>query len=375
MKKIISLTINNFKNDNRVYRMAAALQEWGNEVCVVGILKGDVLEHENFKGVNVHRVRLKSMSLPDNNKFFGIIKYIELFFKIIFTYRKKDIWHCNDFDAYLIGALAKLTRPRLKLIYDCHEYESERNGMSKPFRLFVKIFERLFIPLAAEVITVGPSIKKEYERLYGLKNVHLVRNTPYLMPDAKHNRFREHFGINADQKIFLYQGILTYGRGLEILLETFALRATENAVVVVMGHGVLLEKVKEYAERYPLIYFHPSVPYEQIFEYTSSADVGMNTVQNTSLSYYYCYPNKLFEYIQSQLPILTNDLPDCSALVKEYGIGHVIKDFSVKGFNEAIDEMLTLDWTQFENAIKKIKPHLHWEEEVKKMREVYQSHL
>ncbi len=375
MKKIISLTINNFKNDNRVYRMAAALQEWGNEVCVVGILKGDVLEHENFKGVTVHRVRLKSMTLPDNNKFFGIIKYIELFFKIIFTYRKKDIWHCNDFDAYLIGALAKLTRPRLKLIYDCHEYESERNGMSKPFRLFVKIFERLFIPLAAEVITVGPSIKKEYERLYGLKNVHLVRNTPYLMPDAKHDRFREYFPIGQHQKIFLYQGILTFGRGLEVLLETFANRKKDDAVVVIMGHGVLLNKVKEYADQYPLIFFHPSVPYEKIFEYTSSADVGMNTVQNTSLSYYYCYPNKLFEYIQAQLPILTNDLPDCTALVKENGIGQVIQDFSVQGFSAAIDEMMLLDWDQFREAIKKIKPNLHWEEEVKRMHSVYLPHL
>ena len=91
MKKIISLTINNFKNDNRVYRMAYALQEWGNEVKVVGLLKGDVEEFENFEGIQVHRVRLSTMRLPDNNKFFGIIKYMELFFKIIF----KTKINCN----------------------------------------------------------------------------------------------------------------------------------------------------------------------------------------------------------------------------------------------------------------------------------------
>jgi glycosyltransferase involved in cell wall biosynthesis len=375
MKKIISLTINNFKNDNRVYRMAYALQEWGNEVKVVGLLKGDVEEFENFKGIQVHRVRLSTMRLPDNNKFFGIIKYMELFFKIIFKYRTQDIWHCNDFDAFLIGALAKITRPKLKLIYDCHEYESERNGMSKPFRMFVKIFERLFIPLAAEVITVGPSIKKEYERLYGLKNVHLVRNTPHLMPEIKFDRFREHFGIPADKTIFLYQGILTHGRGLDILMETFAQRKEDNAVVVVMGHGILLNMVKEYAEKYPLIYFHPSVPYEKIYEYTSSADVGLNTVQNTSLSYYYCFPNKLFEYIQAQLPILTNDLPDCAALVKENQIGHVIKDYSISGFQTAIDEMLQLPLEDFQKGLKMLKPVLHWEEEVKHMHTVYTPHL
>jgi glycosyltransferase involved in cell wall biosynthesis len=375
MKKIISLTINNFKNDNRVYRMAYALQEWGNEVSVVGLLKGDVQEHENFKGIAVHRMKLRSMSLPDNNKIFGIIKYIELFFKIIFQYRKKDIWHCNDFEAFLIGALAKITRPRLVLIYDCHEYERERNGMPKILRLFVKVFERLLIPLAAEVITVGPSIKKEYERLYGLKNVHLVRNTPHLMPDEKHNRFRETFAIREDQKIFLYQGILTHGRGLDILLETFAQRQTDDAVVVIMGHGILLEKVKQYAEKYPLIFFHPSVPYEQIYQYTSSADVGLNTVQNTSLSYYYCFPNKLFEYIQAQLPILTNDLPDCTALVTQHHIGHVIQEYSVVGFQKAVDQMLSMDLQQFKQSLQKIKPELHWDKEVNEMKKVYAAYL
>ncbi len=375
MKNIISLTINNFKNDNRVYRMAFALQEWGNKVKVVGLLKGDVLEHENFKGIEVHRIKCISMSLPDNSKIFGMIKYIELFFKIIFQYRKKDIWHCNDFEAFFIGALAKMTRPRLILIYDCHEYERERNGMPKILRLFVKIFERLLIPLAAEVITVGPSIKREYERLYRLKNVHLVRNTPHLMPEETHNRFRETFSIREDQRIFLYQGILTHGRGLDILLETFAQRKSDDAVVVIMGHGLLLDKVKQYAEQYPLIFFHQSVPYEQIYQYTSSADVGLNTVQNTSLSYYYCFPNKLFEYIQAQLPILTNDLPDCTELVTSHHIGHVIQTYSIAGFQAAIDEMMTMNLETFKTALKQIKPQLNWEVEVEAMNTLYAPYL
>ena len=101
----------------------------------------------------------------------------------------------------------------------------------------------------------------------------------------------------------------------------------------------------------------------------------MNTVQNTSLSYYYCFPNKLFEYIQAQLPILTNDLPDCAALVKENQIGHVIKDYSISGFQTAIDEMLQLPLEDFQKGLKMLKPVLHWEEEVKHMHAVYAPHL
>ena len=51
--------------------------------------------------------------------------------KIAFGYRRFEAWHCNDAEAFVIGLLAKLTRPSLRLIYDCHEFESERNGKGR----------------------------------------------------------------------------------------------------------------------------------------------------------------------------------------------------------------------------------------------------
>jgi glycosyltransferase involved in cell wall biosynthesis len=256
-------------------------------------------------------------------------------------------------------------------VYDCHEYERERQGMPKLVKLFVKTFEGVLIPLASQVITVGPSIKKEYERLYGLKNVHLVRNTPHLMPVVKHNKFREVFPIRDDQKIFLYQGMLTPGRGIEIMLETFKLREKQDAVLVIMGHGKMKDLVEQSVAGQDKLFYHPSVPYEMIHTYTSSADVGLNTVQNTSLSYYYCLPNKLFEYIQCGLPILTNALPDCMALVQQEHIGHVIQTYTTAGFNQAIDEMLEQDWREYHQNLARIKPMYQWDVEIEALKNVY----
>ena len=54
--KVISLLVTNFKNDNRVHRMAKSLSQNGFPTTVVAWKKGDVLERENYKGVEVERV-------------------------------------------------------------------------------------------------------------------------------------------------------------------------------------------------------------------------------------------------------------------------------------------------------------------------------
>ncbi|MEN9347071.1 MAG: hypothetical protein RLZZ77_582 [Bacteroidota bacterium] len=373
--KVISLVLNNFKNDNRVYRIAKSLQDKGHEVSVVALKKGEVSEREVFQGLPVHRIVLKSSSLPNNNKLFGAIKYLEFFLKVIFTYRKVDVWHCNDFEAFLVGALAKMTRPKLKLVYDAHEYERERLGQSKWVSKFVALGERLFIRWTEIVITVGPSIKKEYERLYAISNVFLVRNTPHARPKEKHDVFRQKLGLRVDQKIFLYQGVINSGRGIEVLVEAFEKRTSDNAVLVVMGYGTKAQLVMDAAQKSKIIYYHPAVPYEEIITYSSSADVGLNTPQNHCLSYYYCLPNKLFEYIQAGIPILSNNLPDCRALIESYGIGEVIDPYTADGVNAAVDMMLSADFTAYHRGLDKAASELHWDKEVEALYAAYQSVL
>jgi glycosyltransferase involved in cell wall biosynthesis len=372
-KRIVSLVINNFKNDNRVHRMALSLSERGHTVRVVGLCKGDVAMREIANGVDVHRIRVRSLALPDHNKFFGAIKYTEYFIRVILLYRKWDIWHCNDFEAFLLGLMAKLTRPRLILVYDCHEYEAERYSLGKWMRKFVSWGERNFIRYAAMVITVGPSIMREYERLYGTLNIHLVRNTPHLKPIQSSQVLRQHFGIRPDQKIFLYQGMISGGRGIEVLLEAFSRMPDDRCVLVVMGYGALEELVRKHAESSAVIFFHPAVPYGEINRYSGSADVGLNTPQNHCLSYYYCLPNKLFEYIQSGIPVLTNNLPDCRSLVEGEQIGEVIEEFTPAGVAQAVSRMAQADLTTYRSNLLRAREKYHWDEEVKAMHAAYST--
>jgi len=359
--KIISLLVTNFKNDNRVYRMAKSLSMSGFPTTVVAWKKGDVLAYENFNGVEVERIWVKSDCWKRPNIFVGAFQYFEFAFRVIRKYRKVDAWHCNDYEAFVIGVLAKISRPKLKLIYDCHELESHRNGKGAFMRFAVRSIEKLFISWAELVITVSPSIQEFYKKNYSLSFVALVRNLPNEMQVAHSNTLREKLGLENSQRIFLYQGMLGKGRGIEVLLNAFEARPTADAVIVFMGFGALKEMIESYALSNENIFFVPAVSYAEIPLYTGSADVGVNSVEPTCLSYKYSLPNKLFEYIQSEIPVLTNPLPDCVALVNEYKVGKVIPTWNAESINEAVNDLLKEDLSVYLPHLKSAKKVLNWE--------------
>jgi glycosyltransferase involved in cell wall biosynthesis len=266
-----------------------------------------------------------------------------------------------------------MTRSDLKLIYDCHELESHRNGKGAFTRFAIRILEKLFIPWTELVITVSPSIQEFYKRKYNLQSVALIRNLPNEMQVVHSNTLREKLRLEKSQMVFLYQGMLGKGRGIEVLLNAFETRKSSDAVIVFMGFGALKEQIEEYASRSENIFFVPAVSYAEIPLYTGSADVGVNSVEPTCLSYKYSLPNKLFEYIQSEIPVLTNALPDCAALVCEFKVGRVIPSWNEESINEVVNEMLKEDLSGYHEHLKSAKKILNWEVEEQILISAYKS--
>lgn len=369
--KVISLLVTNFKNDNRVHRMAKSLSLHGFPTTVVAWKKGGVVERENFKGVEVERVVVSSDRWRRANLIVGAIQYFEFALRVVARYRKVDIWHCNDYEAFVIGVLAKMTRPKLKLVYDCHELESHRDGKGPFLRFLIRTIEKLFIPWTELLITISPSIKEFYLKTYKLSFVALVRNVPNEMHVVHSNTLREKLGLSENQKIFLYQGMLDKGRGVEMLLDAFEARKDADAVIVFMGFGAFTGMVEAFAARKENIFFVPAVSYEEIPLYTGSADVGVNSTQPVCLNNLYCLPNKLFEYIHSEIPVLSIPLVDCAALIKEHGVGRIIRSWDVESINEEIDAMMKEDLSSYRPNLMAAKKVLKWESEERILIEAY----
>lgn len=343
-RRIAVVVLNDFTRDNRVLKVAMTLAHRGASVEVVALPGAGLPVHEEREGG--WSVRRLSYGIWRNDRIKGVrfLRLASIAMQAVRRYRSWDAWHCNDAEAFVLGLLAKLVSPKLKLVYDCHEFESERNAKSARYLRAIGWIERTYIRYAESVITVSPSIQLAYEERYaahGIPEVHLVRNVPHAIGALKVPElgFRERFSIPDDGFIALYQGSFTYNRGLELTIEVAAKLEGMGVHFIFMGYGPLVELVEQAANSHANIHLHPAVPYEQVLAHSSMADVGLVSVKPTCLSYLYCLPNKLFEYIQAGLPVITNNLPDCAALVREFEIGAVVEEDTVEHWAEAILSM------------------------------------
>ncbi|MCH2198686.1 MAG: glycosyltransferase family 4 protein [Flavobacteriales bacterium] len=368
--RVANIVLNNFTNDNRVYKTSRSLRDAGFDVQIVGLKKGDVKERDEADGIPVHRVAISTMKLPEG-LIWGAIKYLEIIWRIVWGYRKADIWHCNDFEIFFMGVLAKMTRPKLKLIYDSHEYQSERYGKGGFEKAFISRMEKLFIHRAEHFITVSAGIAEEYKRRFGVKNPTVIYNSPHFTPVDRSNVLREELGIPEDVKIFLYQGGLAVSRGIELLLETFGAMNDPKIHLVLMGSGTHRAMCEEAAAKSDSIHYREPVPYHDLIRYTASADVGVISTQNLCLNNWFCMPNKLFEYIQAGVPVLCNSLHDCKDVIESRGIGEIIPEYTKDSLEETVRMMASKDLSTYQAGLKKAADEFQWDKEEIKLKKIY----
>ncbi|HGF7535547.1 TPA: glycosyltransferase [Vibrio cholerae] len=370
MKKIANIVLNDFTNDSRVLKISKSLVGFGFDSVVVAMHNKGLLEKEEINGVKVRRIKLSTRSWP-KWKPVQIIKYLEFLVRASTEFRKTDIIHCNDLNALPVGLLIKLFGRGKKVIYDCHEYETETNGLNSYKKKAIKWLERTLITYADAVTTVSDSIANEYARLYRISKPYLVLNCPEYYEQPKCNLFRDYLGIRNDQTIFLYQGGLSKGRGIELLLEAFSGLTSDKNVLVCMGYGPLENLIREKAQQTSIIFFHPAVSPNVLLNYTSSADYGVSFVEDSCLSHRYCLPNKIFEYLMAGLPVLTSNLFEMKRLVEAENVGIVAEENTVEGFKKAVEASLNQEYSIIQQNVFKARKEYCWEEQEKVLKEIY----
>ena len=370
MKSVAVIVFNTYQNDNRVYRTARTLQEEGYEVVVAALYEEGLAREEMDRGLKVERHEIKSRALP-TGKLFGFIKFAEMYLRFIFKYRKFDAIHANDFNPFFLGIMAKWITPGLKIIYDSHEYQSERFDKPEWRRKLIRKVEKRFARRADKVITVGRCIADEYERLFDLEGVVVIHNVPDVCPVERSSLLRDAFNLSDDKRIFLYQGGLVRSRGIEVLLKAFESLVDNRAVLVVMGSGNLRPLVEEAVAKCDRIFFLPAVPYEQLLTYTASADIGVVSTQNLCLNNYLCMPNKLFEYVQAGLPILSNNLKECGSFVVDQGLGKMATDWEVEDVQRVIGEFNDENLREFKRNSEEAAKQFNWQVEKEKLKAIY----
>lgn len=356
-----------FRFESRILKETESIIKHGlaTEIEIVAIWESGLPEREKIDSQrSVWRVKTNYASKPKSlwNEF---LKFFSFIYQTVRAYRKSKpaYINCHSLSVLPVGVLLKLSNRKACLIYDTHELETLRNGLHGVRKWVTKCLEYVCMPFVNSIIVVSPSIGKWYSTKYN-KPVFLLRNIPKKQVLPKRSTvFRELFTIPDNHILFIYQGLLGKGRGIEKLLQVFS-SLPENKHIVFMGYGQLENEVQQLAKLHSNIHFHPAVPQHEIIAYTSGADVGICLIENTCLSYFYSLPNKLFEYILCGIPVIASHFPDMREVVEEHhagwtcetdeeSIARIIKDIKQEDINKVRNEMdrEKLSWENEENQL------------------------
>ena len=363
-KKIAFVSvINDLVTDNRVNKSCMALIECGYDVTLVGRKLSNSLPIPNW---TFKTIRLKMIF--KKGPLFYFFFNLRLFF--VGLINKTDLFYVNDLDTlapmFLLSKLKK--KP---LIYDSHELFCEVPEL-KSSRIKKSIWQKLegyIIPKLQTCITVNDSIAKIYEAKYNVP-FHIIRN----ISDFDQSfipKSRVQLSLPEDKKIILLQGAgINVDRGAEELID--AMEFVQNAVLYIIGSGDVWENLKQ------KVFFNKSIqnkvvlinklPKSELINYTFNADIGLSIDKNTNLNYLYSLPNKIFDYIQAEIPILASRLPEIENIILQYKIGDFIDDHNPKTIANKLNEMLySQQLSSYKKYLAIAKKEITWKSEKEKL--------
>ena len=372
MKKIAILVLNNFLHDSRVLRIARSLAQGGFAVTVVALHEGDLPEHEDMEGFHLHRIRLRTRPLA-KFRLVQYLKWAELFFRVSWQYRSFDFMHCCDVLPLPIAIWTKrLYNRRLKVVYDAHELEFDKNTRNRSWGSFLASLEKRFIHQADAQFTVSDLIAEAYVEEYGVPLPTVLYNCPNYeeVPAADH--FRKQFNIPADRVLLIYQGALLPNRGVDLLIRYMEYRNDDRLALIIMGYGQEKERLQAMAAGRTDVFFPPAVKPTELLPYTGSADIGAYFVQNTNRSHDLTVGNKLFEYMMAGLPVISSPLKGPEAILTEE-TGVILADQSLEALHAGVEHILERGLASYREALSKAGRIYNWEEQEKHLLSVYRS--
>jgi glycosyltransferase involved in cell wall biosynthesis len=374
MKRVVVSVINDLSSDQRVHKVCSTLEKMGVEVELVGRLLPESKALE--RSYRTTRMRLWWRKGPA----FYIEFQIRLFFLLMA--RKADLLVSNDLDTLLPNYLVSRLK-KIKLVYDTHEYftgvpELEEAPVKRKIWETVEAF---IFPKLPEAITVNASIADVYAEKYGSKMI-VVRNVPQRISREFYpskEELRKKLGIDLKKTILLMQGAgINIDRGAEEAVE--AMQYLDDAFLYIIGSGDVFPILPSLANKFGVterIKIIGRLPYEQLLEYTMAADWGLTLDKPTNLNYQMSLPNKVFDYIQCHLPVISSGVKEINSLFGRYPVGFCLEAVNPRHIAQVV-KTISIDSEQyaaFQQTCVSASVDLCWENESKVLTSLYKRKL
>lgn len=232
---------------------------------------------------------------------------------------------------FLIGFIVSLISPKkIKIYYDVCDMPMYNNYI---LTRFLRITEKLIL-IRSDKVILGSRYFQDFYPKYSSKLIILENKVEKEVLNSNLN-----VRNNSQKLIISFIGKVRY---IEIL-KNIAI-ACENLPVVLnfYGDGSDIEEFKEFVEKNKMEYinFFGRYNYVQITSYYEDADVILSSYPSRDRNVKYAIPNKFFEAIHFNKPIIVSRGTKLAALVEENNLGFSINCYDVTDIKNSIEEIV-----------------------------------
>lgn len=248
--------------------------------------------------------------------------------------RSSDFLFCHDLPTLWAGYIAK-QRSGAVLIYDASELAVERYAGFK--KAFWSLSLRIMLPHCDKIIHANKERADYFNKKHDVEDSRsvVISNYPKMvvksLPKSCVNPYR-----------VLYFGTVIRNRSYEQLIAVFK-KLPEPYGLDIIGNvnpkyrKVVEDCIGESSDRVRLL---PPVTQDRIPKTLSLYTIGLIFYEPVNLNNYYCAPNKVYEYVQNKMAIISNNIPFLKNFIGQYNVGLTLEDISEESIKRSIDEIV-----------------------------------
>lgn len=250
----------------------------------------------------------------------GKFTFVRFLLALVKIYLKErpDVLYLHD---YNMVAMVPLLWPfrKCKIVYDAHETIAvNKRSITRPIvRWFAKL-EKMVIHSFDLIITPIEERATFMRRYYHIKDIELFKNIPeysFTELPVKDN------DPNRPVKI-IYQGVINKNRKLDRLIY-LAQELGDHYQFDMVGYGSDEESLKQMVNDLQLknVHFLGKVSPQNLHTHLLHADIGLAFYPMDVVNTRFCAPNKIYEYAQAQLIVVSSNQWLFRDTFKQYPFG------------------------------------------------------
>lgn len=374
MSTICYVTLSSVVRDKRSLNQMKLLEEMGHKGILLGLWQEGLLEQETLYSTKIIRLKVKNPigKIPEflkyNYKIFKLLK--ELAFDLLHVH---ELWP-------LAGSVLAVKNRKIPIIYDTHEFFSaiEVFKQKKKKKRIWYLVEKLFTPSTNALITVS----EPHRRIYNLAYKHFIDKDTmviYNVPEKiSPDKLEAPSKLQLPERYIFFNGHFKASCGIIPMIKSMKY-IDDGTVLLMCGYSKMEEEIKALIKEQHLedrVQVYSNLAHDEILPIAAKALAGIVLFEPSSINNRYAMPDKFFEYIQVETPVIASNLATFRSIFDNYEIGILVSQLTPESVGSAIKQIVSPENQEiFKKNLKIAKEVFNWNMEKQKLAKLYEKLL